>query len=95
MLLTISLAQVQSSKLAVAPPTGYLPSVQEEYDEDLAGYSGDTFSLPGYSEPDLTRSSAGEEVEEISTTVKTIITTPLEGDFTTSGAEYKLKVNID
>merc|ERR1711990_18399 len=84
-LLTLSMTMVHGSRLAVAPPTGYLPSVQEEYDEDLPGYSDGTFSLPGYSDSDLTRSGGGEELEEISTTVRIITTTQLEGDFTTSG----------
>ena len=51
---------VRRSDESVAPATGYLPAAEEDYDEDLAGYSADTFSLPGYSDgEELTRDTEG------------------------------------
>ena len=64
---------VRRSEEAVAPPTGYLPAAEEDYSEDLAGYSADTFSLPGYSDgEELTRDTEGlstTEAGELETTL--------------------------
>ena len=68
----------ERSELAVAPPTGYLPSGEEEY-QDLPGYSDGSFSLPGYGDDDLTRQAPAPEGEEdgenLSTTAQSETTT--------------------
>merc|ERR1712062_608746 len=79
---------VRRSDESVAPATGYLPAAEEDYDEDLAGYSADTFSLPRYSDGEeltrdtegLTTTTAGEletttNPEEEITTIAGIVTT--------------------
>ena len=70
---------VKRSEVAVAPPTGYLPSGEEEYEDSLAGYSADTFSLPGYSEDTegLARDSEGLSTTTTATTLQET-TTSLE-----------------
>ena len=64
MLLVLPAAQsrglVRRSEEAVAPATGYLPAAEEDYEEDLPGYSADGFSLPGYGDAaELARDSEG------------------------------------
>ena len=71
---------VKRSEEAVAPPTGYLPATEEDYSDSLAGYSADSFSLPGYSE-EVARDS---EEEDLSTT-----TDPALLETTTSLEEEK------
>ena len=80
---------VKRSELAVAPPTGYLPSAEEDYDS-LAGYSADTFSLPGYSE-DTEGLAQARDSDGLTTTITALLetTTNLEedqdgGDITTT-----------
>merc|ERR1712183_44867 len=51
---------VRRSEEAVAPATGYLPAAEEDYEEDLPGYSADGFSLPGYGDAaEVARDSEG------------------------------------
>ena len=75
----------ERSELAVAPPTGYLPSGEEEY-QDLPGYSDGSFSLPGYGDDDLTRQAPAPEGEDgdenLSTTAQSETTTQTGEDAT-------------
>ena len=74
---------VKRSEDAVAPPTGYLPAAEEDYSDSLAGYSADSFSLPGYSE-DRKEVARDSEEEDLSTT-----TDPALLETTTSLEEEK------
>merc|ERR1712183_689668 len=57
---TQSRGLVRRSEEAVAPATGYLPAAEEDYEEDLPGYSADGFSLPGYGDAaEVARDSEG------------------------------------
>ena len=97
---------VRRSDESVAPATGYLPAAEEDYDEDLAGYSADTFSLPGYSDGEeltrdtegLTTTTAGEL--ETTTNPEEEITTIAGGDkeesgFYTANSEHSGIVTTD
>ena len=77
---------VKRSEEAVAPPTGYLPAAEEDYSDSLAGYSADSFSLPGYSE-DRKEVARDSEEEDLSTTTDPALletTTSLEEEETTT-----------